>query len=88
MAKTRRVVPSVAPSPVVASLVDPANILTLAEVAERLKVTERWCYEKTRSRCSTPLPCIRVGRFLRFDWIDISAWLRQQSTVAANKRAA
>jgi predicted DNA-binding transcriptional regulator AlpA len=68
--------------------VDPANILTLPELAARLKVSERWCYEKTRSRCLTPLPCIRVGRYLRFDWLDVSAWLRQQRTFAANKRAA
>jgi predicted DNA-binding transcriptional regulator AlpA len=68
--------------------VDPANILTLPELAARLKVSERWCYEKTRSRCLTPLPCIRVGRYLRFDWLDVSAWLRQQSNIAADKRAA
>jgi hypothetical protein len=67
--------------------VDPVNILTLPELAARLKVSERWCYEKTRSRCLTPLPCIRVGRYLRFDWLDVSVWLRQQSTFAV-KRAA
>jgi predicted DNA-binding transcriptional regulator AlpA len=68
--------------------VDPENILTLAEVSSRLKVSERWTYEKTRRRCRNPLPCLRIGRFLRFDWGDVSAWLRQQSTFAANKRAA
>ena len=67
--------------------VDPANILTLPVLASRLKVSERWCYEKTRFRCLNSLPCIRVGRCLRFDWLDVSAWLRQQSTFAA-KRAA
>jgi excisionase family DNA binding protein len=68
-------------------LVDPENILTLAEVSSRLKVSERWTYEKTRRRCRNPLPAIRIGRFLRFNWIDVSAWLTQQSTFAA-KRAA
>ena len=24
------------------------------------------------------LPCIRIGRYLRFDWTSVSAWLRQQ----------
>jgi excisionase family DNA binding protein len=70
------------------SLVDPENILTLAEVSSRLKVSERWTYEKTRRRCLNPLPAIRIGRFLRFNWADVSAWLRQQSTFAANRRVA
>lgn len=76
------------PAVVTSVPIDPANILTLPELAALLKVSERWCYEKTRSRCLTPLPCFRVGRYLRFDWLDVSGWLRQQSTFAVNKRAA
>jgi predicted DNA-binding transcriptional regulator AlpA len=68
-------VPVVVRSP---STVDPAHILTLPEVAERLKVSERWVYEKSRRRCLNPLPCIRIGRYLRFDWASVSSWLRQQ----------
>ena len=63
--------------------IDPSHILTLAELAERLKVSERWVYEKSRRRCLNPLPAIRIGRYLRFDWIEVSAWLRQQSGRAA-----
>jgi predicted DNA-binding transcriptional regulator AlpA len=54
--------------------VDPSQILTIAELAERLKVSERWVYEKSRRRCLNPLPCIRIGRYLRFDWTTVSAW--------------
>ena len=60
------------------SAVDPSHILTLPELAERLKVSERWVYEKSRRRCQNPLPCIRIGRYLRFDWTSVSSWLRQQ----------
>jgi excisionase family DNA binding protein len=63
-------------------LIDPSQILTLKEVAERLKVSERWVYEKSRRRCQNPLPTIRIGRYLRFDWTSVSAWLRQQERVA------
>jgi len=63
-------------------LIDPSQILTLKEVAERLKVSERWVYEKSRRRCQNPLPAIRIGRYLRFDWTSVSAWLRQQERVA------
>src|ERR1700732_3345123 len=45
---------------------------------DRLKVSERWVYEKSRRRCLNPLPCIRIGRYLRFDWTTVSAWLRRQ----------
>src|SRR5229473_3181328 len=58
--------------------IDPSQILTLSELAERLKVSERWVYEKSRRRCLNPLPVIRIGRYLRFDWLEVSAWLRQQ----------
>jgi predicted DNA-binding transcriptional regulator AlpA len=62
------------------SPIDPQEILTLAETAERLKVSERWVYEKCRRRCQDPLPCVRVGRYLRFIWSDVSAWLIERST--------
>ncbi len=62
--------------------IDPSQILTLKEVAERLKVSERWVYKKTRRRSQNPLPCIRIGRYLRFDWASVSAWLRQQERAA------
>lgn len=60
--------------------IDPSQILTLREVAERLKVSERWVYEKTRRRSQNPLPVIRIGRYLRFHWLDVSAWLRKNSS--------
>jgi predicted DNA-binding transcriptional regulator AlpA len=80
--------PAVPPAVAVALPVpfDPQNILTLSEVSSRLKVSERWCYEKTRRRCLNPLPSIRIGRYLRFIWTDVCAWLREQST--ANRGAA
>ena len=64
------------------SPIDPSQILTLAELAERLKVSERWVYEKSRRRCLNPLPCIRIGRYLRFVWTDVSDWMRRQTTGA------
>lgn len=68
-------------SAVPAPPIDPEQILTLSEIAERLKVSERWIYEKSRTRCRNPLPVIRIGRYLRFYWCDVSDWLRSQSNV-------
>lgn len=73
----------VAVAPSVLPVVDPSQILTPDELAERLKVSERWVYEKSRRRCQNPLPTIRIGRYLRFDWGVVSAWLRSHSSGAA-----
>jgi excisionase family DNA binding protein len=63
-------------------VIDPSQLLTLAELAKRLKVSKRWIYEQVRSRKrnNNPLPCIRMRRFLRFYFPHVSDWLLQQST--------
>jgi predicted DNA-binding transcriptional regulator AlpA len=75
--------PSLVPSVVADSLppIDPSQILTLDEIAARLKTSKRWVYEKSRKRCLDPLPTIRIGRYLRFNWIDVSIWLRKNSSM-------
>jgi excisionase family DNA binding protein len=53
----------------------PEDIITPEEVAARLKVPESWVYEKTRARCRNPIPCLRLGRYIRFDWNAVIKWL-------------
>ena len=69
---SKSAVPAVA---VVPTPIDPSQILTLEEVAERLKVTPRFVYEKTRRTSPNPIPVMRIGRFLRFHWPEVSDWL-------------
>ena len=60
------------------------HILTPQQLAERLQVKPSWVYEQTRSRSgvrnSDPLPYIKMGLYLRFDWRDVLAWLERQKT--------
>jgi hypothetical protein len=63
---------------------DPALILTPEECAKRLKVRKTWLYEQRRSK-KNRVPCMAVGRYLRFYWPDVSQWLAAQSE---GKRAA
>lgn len=58
-----------------AGALDPDDILTPEEVAKRLKVPKRWVYEKTRQRCPSPIPCFRIGKYIRFSWRIVSQWV-------------
>ncbi len=58
-----------------ASLVKAEDILTPEELAARLKVPDSWVYEKTHGRCRNPIPCLRLGRYVRFDWHSVASWL-------------
>jgi predicted DNA-binding transcriptional regulator AlpA len=60
------------------------EILTPTQVAERLQVKPSWVYEQTRERAeirnADPLPHIKMGRYLRFDWKDVLDWLERQKS--------
>lgn len=66
------------------ALLEPANILTPEELAQRLKVRTTWIYNKMRERGPNQLPHFRCGRYLRFNWTEVSAWL--QATRKAGAR--
>jgi hypothetical protein len=69
-------------SPAYAS--DPADLLTPSQLADRLQVPKSWVFEQTRTRAkirnSDPLPCVRMGRYLRFSWRQVSEWLSQKNS--------
>jgi hypothetical protein len=56
------------------------DVLTPAQLAERLQVKINWVYEKSRSRGKhhgKPLPVMRCGRYLRFYWPDVCEWMQK-----------
>lgn len=69
----------------------PIEILTPKQLAERLQLKPSWVYEQTRYRADVrnadPLPYIKVGLYLRFDWRDVVAWLERQKHGAKNSEA-
>jgi excisionase family DNA binding protein len=49
------------------------------ELAARLKVKKTFIYEKMRrAGLDGELPAMRVGKYLRFSWAAVSAWMRTQ----------
>jgi hypothetical protein len=67
--------------PINPSRLDPEDILTPAELAARLKVSKSWVFEQTRNRAKVrnahPLPCIRLGKYIRFSWVQVCDWMVQ-----------
>jgi len=62
----------------VASIQSSEPILTIEQVADRLQLKTSTIYELTRRRNRRPLPVLRTGKFLRFRWSEIEAWLVQR----------
>ena len=61
-----------------------AALLTPQQLAEKLSVPATWVREKTRERArlrdADPLPVVRLGKYVRFRWAEVEAWLARQST--------
>lgn len=55
--------------------VDSSDLLTADEVAARLKVQPSWVMKAARAN---RIPYVPVGRYTRFSWPDVEAWLRSQ----------
>jgi len=55
--------------------IDDTRLLSVQEVARLLQVPVSWVYEHTRPRCATPLPHVKLGKYLRFLPADIRNYL-------------
>jgi predicted DNA-binding transcriptional regulator AlpA len=69
------------------------KILTVQQVSDLLQIPKSSVYEKTRVRRSgvPPLPCRRVGKYLRFFEAEVLDWLvglPQNNLVQRKRRAA
>lgn len=56
-----------------------SRLLTANEVAARLGVLPSWVSKAARAN---RIPYVRVGRYRRFRWPDIEAWLENQRSDA------
>ena len=58
------------------------EVLTSAELAQRLKVKESWVIDYSK-RCRThdPIPVFRLGRLRRYRWgsTELNAWLERRA---------
>ena len=67
------------------------EVLTSAELAQRLKVKESWVVDQSkRSRTSDPLPIFRLGKHRRYRWgsPEMNAWLDRRTGNNTQQRKA
>jgi hypothetical protein len=58
------------------------EVLTSAELAQRLKVKESWVVDQSkRCRTSDPIPVFRLGKHRRYRWgaPEMNAWLDRRA---------
>ncbi len=57
------------------------------ELARRWNLRESWIRDNVRSRASDPIPHVRFGRYVRFEFesLELQEWL-QKHRVSANGR--
>lgn len=66
------------------------EVLTSAELAQRLKVKESWVVDQSkRSRTSDPLPIFRLGKHRRYLWGSpaMNAWLGRRTGNNTQRKA-
>jgi hypothetical protein len=44
------------------------GLLDAEGLAQKLNVPISWIREMSRRRTQDPLPCLRLGRYIRFEW--------------------
>ena len=56
------------------------EIINSKELARRWCVPESWIRDQTRSRAEDPLPCLRFGKYVRFEWghPKLEEWRRRR----------
>lgn len=58
------------------------NLLTVDELAKRLKVPKSWIYSRTRQTGPGTIPKINIGKYIRFPESKVFAWLEEQNLKA------
>ena len=55
------------------------ELLTLEELAQKLKVKRSWVYARTRETGPRSIPRMKAGKYLRFQEQAVVEWLRERN---------
>ena len=55
------------------------ELIDAKELAKRWSLPASWIREQTRSRAADPLPHVRFGKYVRFQWLspELKQWLNR-----------
>lgn len=56
------------------------NLLTVDELADRLRVPKSWVYGQTRIKGEDAIPRIQVGKYIRFVPKEVEQWLAKRDS--------
>ena len=59
------------------------EVIDSEELARRLRVPESWVRDRVRARSDDPLPHVKIGRYVRFEWGSpdlVEWWTRHRIT--------
>jgi hypothetical protein len=64
------------------------EIIDCRELARRWNLPESWVRENVRRRASDPIPHVRAGRYVRFEWesADLEEWWARRRKVSKRSR--
>ena len=57
---------------------DDQELLTVSEMAAVLKVKPSWLYFRTMKKGEGAIPRIRIGKYLRFNPVEVMAWIQEK----------
>lgn len=55
------------------------KLVTVEELAEKLRVRNSWIYSRTRETGTDAMPRLKVGKYLRFVFADVLGWIERQN---------
>lgn len=56
------------------------ELIDATELGKRWSLPTSWIREQTRSRAADPLPHVRFGKYVRFQWLspELERWLNRR----------
>lgn len=55
------------------------SLVGVNQLAEIIGVPPSWIYARTRIKGPESIPCIRVGKYCKFNLNEVMKWLEQQN---------
>ena len=55
------------------------DLVDISELAKKLGVRKSWIYSRTRLKGDDQIPCLRIGKYLRFEFNNVMQWLKTQN---------